>query len=203
MDRDRRRGSRRPGCPSRPPRRRRLEAQPGPAQRRHLGPRQPRLRRHPPIHPAPRLRLRIRKLPQGLPRARPHQEDPRLRFAHGADHDCGRARPSRFHPLRISGRNGALDDGGQPGPPAAGHLRISRGWRGRGDQPRGRFSDRRGWGVPCRDRTRARHTSGPSSDPGHLHSPSRPHDGLRGVLRGPDHLGALGRGCLSRSRTAT
>src|SRR6188474_3111514 len=32
--------------------------------------------------------------------------------------------------------------------------RISRGWRRRGAHPRGRFSDRRGWGVPCGDRTR-------------------------------------------------
>jgi len=32
--------------------------------------------------------------------------------------------------------------------------RLSRGWRRRGAHPRGRFSDRRGWGVPCGDRTR-------------------------------------------------
>jgi hypothetical protein len=35
------------------------------------------------------------------------------------------------------------------------HLnRLSRGWRRRGDHPRGRFSDRRGWWVPYPDRTR-------------------------------------------------
>jgi hypothetical protein len=32
--------------------------------------------------------------------------------------------------------------------------RLSRGWRRRGDHPRGRFSDRRGWWVPYGDRTR-------------------------------------------------
>src|SRR5881394_193488 len=31
---------------------------------------------------------------------------------------------------------------------------LSRGWRGRGYHPRGSFSYRRGWWVPCRDRTR-------------------------------------------------
>ena len=32
--------------------------------------------------------------------------------------------------------------------------RLTRGWRRRGTHPRGRFSDPRGWGVPCGDRTR-------------------------------------------------
>ncbi len=32
--------------------------------------------------------------------------------------------------------------------------RFSRGWRRRGAHPRGSFSYRRGWGVPCGDRTR-------------------------------------------------
>ena len=32
--------------------------------------------------------------------------------------------------------------------------RISRGWRCRGNRPRGRVSARRGWRVPCADRTR-------------------------------------------------
>jgi hypothetical protein len=39
--------------------------------------------------------------------------------------------------------------------------RISRGWRGRGDRPRGRFSDRRGRWVPCPDRTRGPQRSEP------------------------------------------
>src|SRR3954447_4429566 len=34
--------------------------------------------------------------------------------------------------------------------------RFFRGWRCRGDHPRGGFSDRRGWWVPCSDRTRGR-----------------------------------------------
>ncbi|HET9163282.1 MAG TPA: hypothetical protein VFN89_07560 [Solirubrobacterales bacterium] len=38
--------------------------------------------------------------------------------------------------------------------PAITLRRLSRGWRGRGDRPRGRFSDRRGWWVPYPDRTR-------------------------------------------------
>ena len=33
---------------------------------------------------------------------------------------------------------------------------LCRGWRRRGDRPRGRFSDRRGRWVPCGDRTRGR-----------------------------------------------
>ncbi len=35
-----------------------------------------------------------------------------------------------------------------------GRRRPGRGWRGRGDHPRGSFSYRRGWWVPCADRTR-------------------------------------------------
>jgi hypothetical protein len=42
---------------------------------------------------------------------------------------------------------GALD-------PAVRLNRLSRGWRGRGDHARGRFSDRRAWWVPYPDRTR-------------------------------------------------
>jgi hypothetical protein len=38
---------------------------------------------------------------------------------------------------------------------------LSRGWRRRGAHPRGSFSYRRGWGVPCGDRTRGPATSVP------------------------------------------
>jgi hypothetical protein len=37
--------------------------------------------------------------------------------------------------------------------------RLSRGWRRRGNHPRGSFSYRRGWWVPCGDRTRGPATS--------------------------------------------
>ena len=42
--------------------------------------------------------------------------------------------------------------------------RLSRGWRGRGDHPRGSFSYRRGWWVPYRDRTRGPAAAVPYAD---------------------------------------
>ncbi len=55
----------------------------------------------------------------------------------------GREPPVRKH-------QGDHPDGHRPRQP----RRCSGGWRRRGARPRGRFSDRRGWGVPCGDRTR-------------------------------------------------
>ncbi len=57
--------------------------------------------------------------------------------------------------LSHSAGNGSRPDSAAPvGAPASSSIRFVRGWRCRGHRPRGRFSDRRGWWVPCSDRTR-------------------------------------------------
>ena len=161
-----------------------------PHQHRHVGPRQPSLRRHPPIRPKAFVRLRLGKLPQGLPRARRDAQSSSLGLAHRANDDRCRAGPPRRSRLHSSRRNSPVDDDRKLASLAVPAIGYSRGWRRRGDRPRGSFSYRRGRWVPCGDRTRAPTTNSPCSDPRNLHSPDRPHDGLCGFFRGPDYLGA-------------
>ena len=106
-------------------------------------------------------------LPGRLPRTHRDQEGPGLRLPHRAGHGRRRAGPDRPRRLRRPDRRAPS------GPWALGPVRLSRGHSRDA-------ADRR-----PRDRPRAAVLAD-------LRRPARPHDGLRRLLRGPDHLGPAG-----------